>query len=91
MEEFRPFLEWDEFKRQATLVARGVDFDVVARLDWDSALTRQDNRQTEPRFVTMALIDGRLHVMAWCWRGEYLRVISLRKANQREVAIYERA
>ena len=86
-----PDLEWDEAKRQATLTDRAVDFADVSALDWDSALTREDNRQGEPRFVTLGAIHGRLHVLAWCWRGEYLRLISLRKANAREVAINEQS
>lgn len=86
-----PHLEWDEAKRQATLHARAIDFADVAHLDWDSALTRADNRQAEPRFVTLGAINGRLHVLAWCWRGQNLRVISLRKANAREVNLYDKS
>lgn len=84
-------LEWDETKRQATLSARGVDFADAADLDWNTALTAEDNRHDEPRFVTIGPIHGRLHVLAWCWRGAKLRVISLRKANEREVKRYEKA
>ena len=84
-------IEWDEAKRQATLAARGVDLADAALLDWDAALTVEDGRNDypEPRFVTIGPIRGRLHVMAWCWRGLALRVISLRKANAREVRRYE--
>ncbi len=80
-------LEWDEQKRQLTLRERGLDFADVARLDWEGALTLEDLRQPYPetRFVTHGRIDGRLHVLAWCWRGDKLRVISLRKANKREI------
>jgi Ribonuclease toxin, BrnT, of type II toxin-antitoxin system len=45
----------------------------------------------EARFVTMAPINDRLCVFAWCQRGEALRVISLRKANKRERDKYEKA
>lgn len=84
-------LEWDETKRQATLAERGVDFADAAELDWDAALTASDGRHSEARFVTIGPIRGRLHVMAWCWRGTKMRVISLRKANEREVRRYEQA
>ena len=84
-------LEWDETKRQATLDARGVDFADATELDWDAALTAADGRHSEARFVTIGPIRGRLHVMAWCWRGTKMRVISLRKANEREVRRYEQA
>jgi len=60
-------------------------------VDWDVALTAEETRNPypEPRFVTIAPINGRLCVFAWCWRGSNLRVISLRKANQREQNRYE--
>lgn len=79
-------IEWDEAKRQATLSERGLDFADVALVDWDVAVTFDDQRKpyAEPRFITFALIRDRLCVVAWCWRGTATRVISLRKANARE-------
>lgn len=84
-------IEWDENKRNATLQERGLDFADVAAVDWDKALTIGDVRQPYPetRLITMAPIRDRLCVFAWCWRGENIRVISLRKANDREVRRYE--
>jgi len=86
-------IEWDNAKRTATLEERGLDFADVALIDWVLALTIADSRSdyTETRFVTMAPINGRLCVFAWCWRGEILRVISLRKANKREQRIYDQS
>lgn len=83
-------LEWDEQKRAATLEDRGLDFADVALIDWDAALTLEDTRQPYPetRFITIAPIRGRLCVVAWCYRNDALRVISLRKANAREVKAY---
>lgn len=37
------------------------------------------------------MIDGRLHMLVFTWRGETMHVISLRKANKREVRCYEQA
>lgn len=84
-------LEWDETKRRKTLEERGLDFADVSKLDWDAGLTLEDDRRdySETRFVTLAPIAGRLCVLAWCYRGDALRVISLRKANERERARYE--
>ncbi len=86
-------LEWDDAKRNETLKRRGLDFADVASVDWTVAFTAEDTRANygEVRFVTMAPIADRLCVFAWCWRGEALRVISLRKANDREVKRYEKA
>jgi uncharacterized DUF497 family protein len=30
-------------------------------------------------------IDGRYHVLVYAWRNDRIRVISLRKANRREI------
>lgn len=82
-------LEWDETKRAATLSERGLDFADVARLDWEQAFTKEDNRYEEARYVSFAPLDGRLFAVAWCWRGDAMRVISFRKANERETRKYE--
>lgn len=84
-------LEWDERKRAETLQARGLDFADVALLNWDRSMTVEDLRQDygERRYVTLGPIKDRLCVIAWCWRGEAMRIISLRKANAREERKYE--
>ena len=86
-------LEWDDAKRDRTLAQRGLDFADIASLDWTVALTAEDTRfaYAEPRFVTMGPINNRLCVFAWCWRGSAMRVISLRKANDRETRRYAEA
>lgn len=79
-------LEWDETKRRRTLDERGLDFADVARVDWDEALTLADTRReyAEERFITYARLNQRLCVIAWCYREDAVRIISLRKANKRE-------
>lgn len=67
-----------------------MDFADVALLDWGKAITLEDVHQPYPetRFITYGEIKGRLCVIAWCYRNDVLRVISLRKANAREVRKY---
>lgn len=83
-------LDWDAKKRDDTLKERGLDFAIVAEADWDDALTVEDSRTDygEARFVSLVPIHERLYVVAWCMRGDKLRVISLRKANARERKIH---
>ncbi|MBM1309422.1 BrnT family toxin [Sulfitobacter mediterraneus] len=85
-------IEWDEQKRERTLAERGVDFADVEHLEWPLALTREDSRNNygERRFVTLGPIRGRLCVLVWCERNGAMRIISLRKANQRERRAYDR-
>ncbi|MBF0429416.1 MAG: BrnT family toxin [Magnetococcales bacterium] len=45
----------------------------------------------EERMIGYAPIDRRLYCVVFVDRGEVRRVISLRKANSREVRVYETA
>ncbi len=81
--------EWDENKRCKNLEKHGVDFSAVYDFDWNTASSADDLRHDEPRFVAFGYIGERLHVIVFTERGDSTRVISLRKANPREVEKYE--
>lgn len=83
-------LEWDETKRQDTLRERGLDFADVVRFRFERQYTAQDNRLAygEPRFVSTGYLDDRLCVLCWTTRDNKFRIISLRKANEREQKRY---
>ena len=85
------FFEWDDAKRQANRVKHGVDFDAIGAFDWESALVSPDARQGEPRWIATGYIGNRLHVAVYAMRGVRRRVISLRRANAREVRRYAEA
>jgi uncharacterized DUF497 family protein len=42
----------------------------------------------EDRFITLGWLDAHLVVLVWTPRGEVRRIISMRKANDREKALY---
>ena len=83
---------WEENKRLKNLANHGVDFRDLERLDWRRALVFEDWRKDygETRFIAMAPLGDRLHVVVYVERGGERRIISARKANTREVAFYER-
>ena len=65
---------------------------MVERFDWTTALTRRDLRiESEERWISLGLVDERMHVVVWTPRGPYTGIISMRKANDREVARYAQA
>ena len=68
-------------------------FERFVDLDLEAGLIEADKRRAygEDRYLVAAPLDGRLHVACFCIRGAAYRVISLRKANDREVRRYERA
>lgn len=82
-----PIYEWDAAKAAQNLAKHGVPFEQVARFDWQSAIEAEDTRYDdgETRMQALGTIDGRYHVLVYAWRGDCIRVISLRKANRREI------
>lgn len=85
-------IEFDAQKRATTLEERGLDFARAGEVFEGRHFTGQDNRQdyAEDRFITVGLMDARLVVLVWTPRGEARRIISMRKANDREKALYDR-
>ena len=78
--------DWDEAKRAQTLSRRGLDFALVRGFDLASAMIEPDTRRDygELRFRAFGVIDGRLHAIVFTPRHDRLRLISLRRANERE-------
>ena len=72
------------------MVERGLDFARAGEIFAGRHFTAEDAREdySEPRFITLGKLDGRMVVMVWTPRGEARRIISMRKANEREQARY---
>ncbi|MGK5076274.1 BrnT family toxin [Janthinobacterium sp. ZB1P44] len=86
-------ITFDAVKREKTLRERGLDF-ARARVVFDGlAITLPDQRQDygEPRFITAGWLDERLVVLVWTPRGRARRIISMRKANEREIDKYKQS
>lgn len=80
-------IEFDPEKRNKTLKERGLDFFRADAVFAGRHLTKRDDRKDygEERFITAGRLDGRLVIMVWTQRGESRRIISMRKANEREI------
>ncbi len=65
----------------------GVSLSVAGELDWEAALLWMDDRVEygEMRMIALAPKTEILYYVAFVDRGEARRVISLRRANRREV------
>jgi uncharacterized protein len=74
----------------ATLLHRGLDMADLGDVWEGPCITVTDFRQDygEERFITMGLLSARMVVLVWTWRGEARRIISMRKANEREQSLY---
>ncbi len=85
-------IEFDSTKRLKTLVERDLDFARAGEVFAGLHLTGQDTRlgYAEDRFISVGFLDARLVVIVWTPRGEVRRIISMRKANDREKNFYTR-
>ena len=83
-------LEFDTDKRDKTLAERGLDFAHAWKVFASRHFTAGDLREdySEPRYITVGMLDDRMVVMVWTPRRETRRIISMRKANEREQTRY---
>ena len=83
-------VEFDEAKREATLRVRGLDMARAGDVFAGSTLTVEDDRRDygERRLITVGFLDGAMVVVVWTPRGDARRIISMRKANERERELY---
>jgi len=81
---------WDEEKCKVNIEKRKLDFAAIQYFGWDDAVIFEDIRRdySEARFVAYGYIHARLMVVVYTMRGDTVRIISLRKANKREVTNY---
>jgi len=85
-------IEFDPAKSEKNARERGLPFELVERLDWESAVLSEDARIAYPetRFIALGFLSERLHVVCFTPIPGGIRVISFRKANEREVRRYEK-
>jgi uncharacterized DUF497 family protein len=83
--------EWDPAKAELNLTDHGVSFaDTFAVFEDSSAITIDEPRQEEDRFITLGMdAFGRILVVVYTWRGDNIRIISARRANRTERRNYE--
>ncbi len=85
--------EWDEDKRLANIKNHGIDFIDVSEVFDRDVFTIEDDRYSygEQRFVTLGLLRGSVVAVVNTDRGEFIRIISIRKATKNEYRSYFQA
>ena len=83
-------VQFDPEKNERNIRERGLSFDLAKHFNFDSALVVVDGRRDygETRYVALGFLAERLHVLCFTEATDAIRVISLRKANSREVFRY---
>lgn len=86
-------IEFDLTKNERNIAERSLSFERAAEFDFSSAIVEVDDRKvyTEVRYVALGYLGQRLHVLCFTPVDGGIRVISFRKANQREIKAYEQA
>jgi len=83
-------ITFDPAKRAWTLAERNLDFEVATTVFDGPCINWIDRRfdYGEDRVVTVGYLGQRMIVLVWTQRGNVRHIISIRKANAREIKIY---
>jgi uncharacterized DUF497 family protein len=81
---------FDEVKDGLNQINHGVPLSESAELEWDDKWIWKDTRRDygEERMIALCAIGERLYCVVYVDREDVRRIISLRKANYREVMDY---
>lgn len=79
-------LRYHPAKNERNVRERGLSFERVQDFDFETASFWEDVRKDYPetRYVALGYLDDRLHVLVFGETEDGIRVISFRKANERE-------
>lgn len=83
-------IEFDPAKDAINQSKHGLSLAMASELDWGAALVWVDHRfdYKETRMVALTPLTETLYCVAFVDRGKARRIISLRRANRREVKHY---
>ncbi len=78
-------------KNEKNIIERDLSFDMARDFEISNALIVEDKRKEYPerRFQALGFIGDRLYMLVFTPRNSKVHVISLRKANSREIKRYE--
>lgn len=83
-------ITYDAHKNANNIVERNLSFDRAVEFDFETAFIVIDDRRDyqETRYRALGLLNERVHCLVFTETADGIRVISFRKANQREVKLY---
>lgn len=82
--------EFDPQKSHSNKIKHGIDFVEVKVLWNDPYLLEIEARSIdEPRFLLVGMIGMKHWSAVVTYRGSYVRIISVRRARQEEIELYE--
>lgn len=85
-----PEFEFDPAKSAANLAKHGIDFDAAQAIWRDTHRIEVPARTTdEPRWMVIGQAVGQCWSAVITYRADHIRIISVRRSREGEVAIYE--
>jgi len=86
-------VSFDPVKNAQNIEVRGLSFERVVEFEFATAWVVVDDRKDygETRYRALGFMEERLHALVFTETQVGIRVISFRKANQREEKLYEQA
>tara|TARA_R110002049_G_scaffold161450_13_gene327026 strand:+ start:277 stop:540 length:264 start_codon:yes stop_codon:yes gene_type:complete len=82
--------EFDPKKSESNLEKHGIDFLNAQAIWYDADFIEVQAKSTdEPRYLVVGMIDGKHWSAIITFRLEKIRIISVRRSRELEVALYE--
>jgi uncharacterized DUF497 family protein len=83
--------EWDDNKSLLNKSKHGIDFN-IAREMWkdENRVEIQAPYPLEERNVLIANVDNKLWTAIFTYRGDDIRIISVRRSRKKETRLYEK-
>jgi len=83
--------EYDSKKSQINKAKHGIDFEEAKQLfeDESSLIVPAKEVADEERYALIGRLDGKCYVAIFTFRGEKIRLISVRRCRKKEEANYE--
>ncbi len=82
--------EFDPAKSQSNQIKHGIDF-IDAQQLWNDPelIGLEANSESEPRFFAIGKIGIKHWTMVYTYRNDAIRIISVRRARNKEIQYYE--
>ncbi|MBE9170968.1 BrnT family toxin [Pleurocapsales cyanobacterium LEGE 06147] len=82
--------EWDDAKNEKNLKKHGIDFRFVQELFTGVFISKVDNRKDygEKRLLALGTLGNFILLVVYTIRGDKIRIISARRANEEERRVY---
>ncbi|WGS46815.1 BrnT family toxin [Burkholderia sp. JSH-S8] len=83
-------ITFDPAKNASNIAKHGVSLELAAELEWSEVMAGVDSRHDykEVREIGFGVIGERLYCVVFTQRGNVMHIISMRRANKREVKSY---